>query len=73
MCFKPKTPKLDDPTPPPEETADPTKIGDKRQAEDKTLFGGVPNLRVDRSATAGGVGSTGTGLNVLGQLPTGNK
>lgn len=44
MC-PPKPPRLADPLPPPEKTAEPGEIGGKRKAEDKTLFGGVPDLR----------------------------
>lgn len=44
MC-PPKPPKLADPLPPPEKTAEPAEIGSLRKAEDETLFGGVPDLR----------------------------
>lgn len=65
-CFFPKTPKADVPPPTaqPEQTAEPQQIGQARQAEDQTLFGGIPDLRVDRSTTGGGVGAGGSGLNV---------
>ena len=46
----------------PEQVATPDEIGASREAEDKTLFGGVPDLRVDRSATAGGATAGGAGL-----------
>lgn len=51
--------------PDPEKIAEPTAIGDARKAEDTALFGGVPNLRVDRSATSGGVGADGSGLGTM--------
>jgi hypothetical protein len=65
-CFfpKPKSATVPDPTPQPQKTADPQEIGAARQAEDQTLFGGIPDLRVDRSTTGGGVGAGGSGLNV---------
>lgn len=65
-CFFPKSSqgKVPGPTPQPEKTADPQQIGQARQQEDQTLFGGIPDLRVDRSTTGGGVGAGGSGLNV---------
>lgn len=66
MCF-PKTPK---PTPVPKElpkpeaVAEPDEIGVARAAEDDSLFGGIPDLRVDRSLTGGGAGASGSGLNM---------
>lgn len=63
MCFNPpKQKKLADPIPQPEKVAEPSEIGDARKAEDETLFGGVPDLRVDRSVTSGGTTADGTGL-----------
>lgn len=53
------------PMPEPEETAEPDEVGAARKAEDEELFGGVPELRVDRSATAGGVAASGSGLKVM--------
>lgn len=72
-CFFPKTPSANVPGPAaqPEKTADPQQIGQARQAEDQTLFGGIPDLRVDRSTTGGGVGAGGSGLNVPGGQMTG--
>lgn len=72
-CFFPKADKakVGAPTPQPEKTADPQQIGQARQAEDQTLFGGIPDLRVDRSTTGGGVGAGGSGLNVNGSQLTG--
>jgi hypothetical protein len=49
----------------PEKTAEPDEVGAARKAEDEELFGGVPELRVDRSATSGGVAASGTGLKVM--------
>lgn len=68
-CFFPKAPKANvpAPTPQPEKTADPTEIGDARKAEDETLFGGIPDLRVDRSAAPTSMPAGGAGLAV----PTG--
>lgn len=73
MCFLPKTdaPKVPGPDPQPQKVADPQQIGEARKAEDKTLFGGIPDLRVDRSTTSGGVGAGGSGLNVPSGTLTG--
>lgn len=73
MCFFPKTPKATVPAPDaqPQKTADPQEIGAPRKAEDQTLFGGIPDLRVDRSTTSGGVGAGGSGLNVPSGTLTG--
>lgn len=66
MCFMPKKPKpLADPLAAPEKTADPQDVGAARKAEDNTLFGGVPDLRVDRSTTSGGAVDGGSGLNIM--------
>lgn len=46
----------------PEAVANPDEIGASRTAEDDALFGGVPDLRVDRAATAGGTSADGSGL-----------
>ncbi|MDG4856422.1 hypothetical protein [Mesorhizobium sp. WSM4982] len=64
-CFFPKQ-KANVPAPDaqPEKVADPQALGAARKAEDQTLFGGIPDLRVDRSTTGGGVGAGGSGLNV---------
>lgn len=62
MCFAPKSPKVGKDTAQPEKTAEPVDIGDARTKEDNTLFGGVPDLRVDRSATTGGAAAGGAGL-----------
>lgn len=48
----------------PEKTAEPTEVGTARTAEDEALFGGIPDLRVDRSVASGG-NTTGTGLKVM--------
>lgn len=45
MCPKPK--QLPNSPPPPEKTATPTQVGDARRQENKDLFGGIPNLRLD--------------------------
>jgi hypothetical protein len=68
-CFFPKTPdtKVPNPTPQPEKTADPQQVGAQRKAEDQTLFGGIPDLRVDRSAAPPSLPAGGAGLSV----PTG--
>lgn len=67
MCFFPKakTPTVPDPTPQPQKVADPTDIGAARKAEDNTLFGGVPDLRVDRSAAPASIPAGGAGLGTL--------
>lgn len=67
MCFLPKTPKnkVPGPTPEPEKVATPQDIGGNRKAEDNTLFGGVPDLRVDRSAAPVAVSAGGAGLGTL--------
>lgn len=72
-CFFPKSssPTVGGPTPQPGKTADPQEIGAARKAEDQTLFGGIPDLRVDRSTTGGGVGAGGSGLNVPNGQMTG--
>ncbi|RWP84739.1 MAG: hypothetical protein EOR11_19965 [Mesorhizobium sp.] len=72
-CFFPKakSPTVPDAAAQPEKTADPQQIGQARQAEDQTLFGGIPDLRVDRSTTGGGVGAGGSGLNVPSGQMTG--
>lgn len=65
MCFiKQKDVKQRDPLPSPEKVADPTDIGSSRQREDEELFGGVPDMRVDRTAVGEGV-AEGTGLREL--------
>lgn len=61
MCFmKKQEVKQRDPIAPPEKIADPTDVGAVRKREDEELFGGVPDMRVDRSAipdaVAGGGG-----------------
>lgn len=61
MCF-PKQKKLPKPTAEPEKPADPPEVGEARKAEDEQLFGGVPDLRTDRSALEGGAGAGGSGL-----------
>lgn len=64
MClFGNKPPKQQfHPTPQPEKTADPLEVGVAREAEDQTLFGGQPNLSVNRDTVAPGVVAGGTGL-----------
>lgn len=63
MCI---VPKMSKPTvnqaPQPEATAAPQDPTQNRKAEDKALFGGVPDLRIDPSATAGGATAGGAGL-----------
>jgi hypothetical protein len=50
--------------PEPEKTAEPSQVGSARDQEDQDLFGGVPDLRVDRSTT--GTNTTaGSGLNLM--------
>lgn len=67
MCFKPKaqTQTVNQTVPQPDATAEPTAIGKPRAAEDTTLFGGTPDLRVDRSTTPAAVSTGGTGLNLM--------
>lgn len=66
MCFMPKKPKpLAAPLAAPEKTAEPDPIGGARKAEDEALFGGVPDLRVDRSIASGGAVGEGSGLNIM--------
>lgn len=66
MCFFPKTKKpLATTTSEPEKTADPQDIGGARKAEDNTLFGGVPDLRVDRTSTPTSIPAGGAGLGTL--------
>ncbi len=66
MCIrfggKPKTQGI---LPDPEKVADPTEVGTARKQEDNSLFGGIPDLRVDRSSTSGGVGAGGSGLGTM--------
>lgn len=68
MCFGggPKVSQTATPAPAPEAPdpiAEETSPTDRRKAEDKANFGQTaPSLRVDRSATSGGVGAGGTGL-----------
>lgn len=62
MCLGQKQTKLAKPIQAPEDAAPPEEIGAARAAEDELLFGGVPDLRIDRSAVGGGVGAGGTGL-----------
>jgi hypothetical protein len=68
MCFVPKTPKNTIPAEQaqPEKVAQPDEIGAGRKAEDEALFGGVPDLRVDRSAVSGGAAAGGSGLKTMG-------
>jgi hypothetical protein len=67
MCFFPKAkePKVSNPLAEPDKTADPVDIGNNRKAEDKTLFGGIPDLRVDRSAAPASIPAGGAGLGTL--------
>lgn len=66
MCFvkTPKTSTVNQKVPEPEQTAEPTEVGSARDAEDDTLFGGTPDLRVDRSTPAA-VTNGGSGLNLM--------
>ena len=50
--------------PQPEDTAEPTAIGKGRKQEDEQLFGGTPDLRVDRN-TPPAVSGAGAGLNLM--------
>ncbi len=50
--------------PEPEKTAEPTDVGSARDQEDKDLFGGVPDLRVDRNSTGTNT-AAGSGLNLM--------
>lgn len=52
-------------TPPPVKPADQKDIGSKAHSQALALFGGVPNLRVDRSVSDGGVAADGSGLNMM--------
>lgn len=64
MCIfgRPKDKKLANPIAQPEKVATDQEIGEARVAEDEALFGGIPDLRVDRSATSGGVATGGSGI-----------
>lgn len=71
MCFGGGGNKQSQPSPPPAPAPAPPApvaieddIKAPRKAEDKANFGGsgVPNLRVDRSVSSGGVGAGGSGL-----------
>lgn len=53
MCF-PKKQNLPAASPPPEKPPEPAEVGSARKAEDQALFGGVPNLRTDRSTVGQG-------------------
>jgi hypothetical protein len=66
MCFasKPNTSAVQQTVPQPEQTAEPTQIGQTRKAEDTSLFGGVPDLRVDRTTPAA-VTNAGSGLALM--------
>lgn len=46
----------------PEQTATPQDVGQARQQENQSLFGGVPDLRIDPSASSGGAVAGGSGL-----------
>lgn len=63
MCFFPKAKTIPKDLPPPSKAPDVPEVGAARTAEDNALFGGVPDLRVDRSATGGGI-ATGAGLKI---------
>lgn len=52
-------------TAPAAEAAQQTDVGSKRSQENIDLFGGVPDLKVDRSATEGGLAADGSGLRML--------
>lgn len=67
MCIfqRPKNQALSKDIAAPEATAEAAAVGSARKKEDKALFGGVPNLRVDRSSVKGGVGAGGSGLKVM--------
>lgn len=66
MCLKQSTPKNQfKPTPPPEQSAEPLDIGAPREAEDEALFGGQPNLSVNRDAIGKGVAASGSGLRMM--------
>lgn len=54
--------KLSRPIAAPKKTAEPAEVGSARKKEDGELFDGVPQLRVDRSATGGGAGAGGAGI-----------
>lgn len=66
MCFfkMPKQQKLQESAPPPE-LSDPSEVGSKRKEENDQLFGGIPALRVDRSANKGIDDGDGSGLNLM--------
>lgn len=68
LFSKPKQNKIiNQTTPEPEKTAEPSEIGDARRAEDQELFGegGTPQLRVDRAGTPASVGASGSGLKLM--------
>lgn len=65
MCMKQKKPAPMAPALPlPAPVADLPEVAEPRRAEDEQVYGegGKPQTRVDRSATGGGVGASGTGL-----------
>lgn len=65
MCFKQSTPKNTfKPTPGPEKTAEALDVGAAREAEDEALFGGQPNLAVNRDSV-GSVAASGSGLRMM--------
>jgi hypothetical protein len=66
MCF-PRANKQNQfkPTPPPEKAAEPLEVGSAREAEDEALFGGQPNLSVNRDSLGKGVAKSGTGLRMM--------
>lgn len=51
--------------PDPEKTADPQQIGSGRKAEDQALFGGAPDLRVDRTSNPASLAAAGSGLKLM--------
>lgn len=63
MCFFGKQKDVPKSIPAPAKSPEVPEVGAARKAEDDALFGGVPDLRVDRSATGGGV-ATGSGLSI---------
>lgn len=66
MCFSSKPKPTATPAPAPEAPApiaEEAQVADARRTEDKQNYGTTtPSLRVDRSATSGGVGADGSGL-----------
>lgn len=65
MCFAPKPNKtVNQQVATPEKVTEAPEVGSARKDEDEDLFGGVPNLRTDRT-TPPQVSNAGSGLNLM--------